>query len=695
MSVGHYLTGLGFLVGTLSGTGIAAWLTVRRRLSHLSGAPLLTAFGLVFILALAAAHIVPGALGLLSRVSVLVCAVLLGLMATRLRPGTPAGRDVPREEHDSPLGLGLAAVAVGLVVAATAAAFGELAHVAPEHVDAQTFSLPEVADWIRSRSLWGVGTYLPLFQVRTYPNNGDLMFLAAMLPWRSDAFIRLVPLPLLGLTGVGVYAIGRELRACRSVAVLVACLLVATRIVAYPAVDQLKPDVFMYATFAGGVLFLLRHVRTGARSDLVLGGVGLGLALGARWYGLSAAFVVVLVWAAGLLLARRGPGAIGRQALLLGASVLAAGGFWLVRNAALTGNPLYPVKLSVFGVTVLDAPRDVITERIGLTLVDRLGQWSAWKDLIVPDYKAALGLPGLLLLVGVGIAVVLAARAAIRSPGRVPWRVVGLVIVTAGLAVSYALTPGSAQGPPRAPLPGLVGGNARWLVPAMVTGAGLTAWSVSALGRVRPLAQALLFAGVLAGLADSFDVSPGKGVMWGLACALVAATAALAVRSAGNARRRAGAFALAALLVVAAVVAGDHLQRRYLRERYVGRTAALSWVLAHAPEGRRIGIAGDWQPGFVPLYGLFGPGFGNSVSYVGPVRQGQISRYHRAEGFQRGLARGGFDLLVVGFEREPDLVAFRARPPYRDPPPARWAREAGWREVVRDSAYVLLARPTR
>ena len=39
--------------------------------------------------------------------------------------------------------------------------------------------------------------FVPRFSIGTYPNNGDVVFLAAVLPWRSDAFVRLVNVPCL------------------------------------------------------------------------------------------------------------------------------------------------------------------------------------------------------------------------------------------------------------------------------------------------------------------------------------------------------------------------------------------------------------------------------------------------------------------------------------------------------------------
>ena len=689
MSVGTYLAGLAFFIATFGSCGVVARLVVTRRLPALHGAPALVAGGLVALAALIAVHLAPGMLGILSRWTVLAAALLALLVASRLR--ARRGRRDPPGARTPRRGLALAGLGCAAVAAYALAATGQLADTAPTHVDAQSFALPGVADWIRTGSIWHVGEFVPLFMIRTYPNNGDVLFLASILPWNSDAFLRLVPLPLLALTGAALYGLGRELRAPPPVAALVAATVVASRIVAYTAVDQLKPDVFMYATFAGGLLFLTRHARTRATSDLVLGGLGLGLAFGSRWYGVSAAVVVLAVWGAGHLLARAPLRSVLRQGAVLGGCVLAGGGFWLIRNLALTGNPLYPVKLELGGVTLLDAPRDIITEELGYTLVDRLGQPGVLGDYIVPDYRAALGLPGLVLalgvLLGLGQALVLVMRR--RTLGEPPARVLALVAIAAGLVLAYAITPGSGQGLAAAPLPGLIGGNARWLVPAMLPAAGVAAWAVGRSGRLGLLWQTLLVAAVLAGLADSFDVSFPH-----LALAAAAVLAACALVWLARARRLEVTAAAAAALVLA--VGGYALQRDYNDARFRRAAPSLDWVLDHAPSGRRIGVAGDWGAGFVPTYGLFGPRLGNDVRYVGRLEHGLLSQFSDREGFVRALERGGYDVLVVGRQHDPDFDSFRRVRPYARPPEARWAESTGrYALVAADDRFVVLARPTR
>src|SRR5215210_1791921 len=94
MPLADYLIGLAFLVGTLGAVGVAAALVARRRLPSLRGAPRALAYLLLASAGVLAVHLLPGALGLLSRESVLAAA-LLACLATLLVPPTASGVPVP------------------------------------------------------------------------------------------------------------------------------------------------------------------------------------------------------------------------------------------------------------------------------------------------------------------------------------------------------------------------------------------------------------------------------------------------------------------------------------------------------------------------------------------------------------------------------------------------------------------------
>lgn len=698
MPLGDYLLGLGYFGVTWGAVAYAALTVERRRwLPRVEPAGRAMALGLVFLAALVGVHLLPGVFGQLNRETVAVTAALLGVAASRLpaagAPGVLSPSPSPKVEGGR-VSTALAGAAILAVCAFALAALAQVRTQSPSHVDAMSFALPGVAEWIRSGSIWDVGSFLPLIQVRTYPNSGDVLSLAAILPWSDDAFLRLTPVLLLAMIGAGVYAIGRELGASWQTAALAAAVALGADAVAVSALYSIKPDAFMLATFVGGMLFLLRNLRTGARSDLVLAGLGLGLAFGSRWYGITSVAAVLATWAAWTLFRRRALRAALGEGALLGAVVLAAGGFWLLRNFVLTGNPVYPVDVHPLGVAVFDAPRDVLTEDFGFSVTDRLGQPGFVRHQLLPALRTAFGLPGIVALGGVFVVAVCALR---RGSGRS--RLPFLLACVAALAIVYGFLPGGAQGIPAAPAPGIVEGNMRWLAPAFVLALCATAWGISHLPRGRVAAEAVVLVAAVYALSRAFEASTAKVVVAATVLILAWACALLLRRRFGRLPRpRSRVLVLVSAALFAAVLAttGYEHQRRYGEVRFADRSAIVDWVTEHASSGHRIGVAGYWSAQvFVPIYALFGPRLGNDVEYVGPVVRHQVRAYDEPGAFRQAVKRGGYDLLAIGLLEEPDFEGLRAQQTVESPPEARWAARAGYVQVARDGAFVLLARAGR
>jgi hypothetical protein len=141
-----------------------------------------------------------------------------------------------------------------------------------------------------------------------------------------------------------------------------------------------------------------------------------------------------------------------------------------------------------------------------------------------------------------------------------------------------------------------------------------------------------------------------------------------------------------AVAVVLAALAAAGLystEERYLDGRYLGATPALDAALASAPPGSEIGVAGAWPVTTIsPVLALMGPRLGNEVEYVGEWRDGWLLPYETPAAFARALARGRYDLLMVGREKP---LAFPQLPE------ERWARRAGYRPIAGDENFTLLA----
>jgi hypothetical protein len=440
----------------------------------------------------------------------------------------------------------------------------------------------------------------------------------------------------------------------------------AVPIVAIASVRNVMPDPVMYATFAAGLTFLLRHVRGGATADLVLAGVGLGLSFGTKWYAVSAVALTVAVWALGRLVARERLARVARDVAVVAGLVALAGGIWLVRNLVESGDPAFPQPIAPLGIRLFGAPPDPIAALAGFRVADYLTDGGVWDHYLLPAYRAFLGAPAALLLAGPLAALAVARR-------RIPPRVAGLVVLAVALVVAYVLTPYSAFGPRGRPL--FTGANARYLVPALIVGAAAGAWALERLGALRPVAELGALAAVVLGLRRGYDVPAGAVV--------AVAAALLAVVALGRTVRAPLALG-GAVALVAVAVAGARVKERFDARGYRGADPTVDWVLQRAPAGTRIGVAGTFDPSAIaPVLPMFGPQLGNDVRYVGPWVRHRLEQYPTAAPFTKALRDGAYQLLLVG----------RGAPPAAVAAPERWAAEAGWVPVARGPAMTLLRSP--
>jgi dolichyl-phosphate-mannose-protein mannosyltransferase len=691
MPLSDYLVGLAFLAGTAGAVGVATQILLRRRYSGVSGTPRVLAWFVVFVSGLIAVHVVPAALTVLSRPAVLAAALLLLAGVLRVPPSGPAaapGAPAPAPPATDGLSWTVAGTALVVLAAYLVTSLNDTATSAINHIDALSFTLPGVVSWIQDGNVWHNNVLIPGFPVGTYPNNGDALFLATMLPFDSDALVRPVTYLLVVVTGLGVYALAHELGAPRSSSVLFAVLPLTIRVLMVPAVENGKPDIFMLACFMPALVFLVRYARTRSGADLVIGGLALGLAFGARWYGVLFGPVVMAVWAVAMRLDRERWGWIARRFVAIGALMLAGGGFWLVRNWVVTGNPLFPVKIEAFGTTVFDAGSDPIRDKYGFSVLHYVGNWHVLSDFVWPDWKKAFGSPG--GLVGLGLfAAMGAALLGRRRAGRFD-RQEATVLILAALALLlvfvYVGIPATAQGYANAPFRGLVGGNSRYAVPAFLIAAALTAWLCGRIGRARIALELVALAAMCEGLGRSFNIPESRALSVGGRVAIAAALAAggwWLITRRTQVPQRMAVTGVALLAALAVVVAGYRDQDSFAGRRYRGIDPVTD-VLNGQPEGTRVGIVGDWIPGFVPILPAYGRRFGSRVHYVGYFDRGQLRKYRTRRAFQAALRDADEDLLLVG----------RGVPPRATVRWERWARQMGYSDYVRSDNFTLLRAPS-
>ena len=686
MSRGEYVTGVVLLGVILAAVGIASELLRRRRLADLRGIDRVLAQALLVTVGLAAVHLVPLALGILGRGSVLVAALVLAAAAALLPARPPATPDPAPEPlvESGRLAWALAVGAAAIAGALLAVGFVHAAGGPTEAPDLVSFDLPIVAQWIQTGSAWQITELFTLQTHGTYPHNAHLVLLAAILPFDNDGLVRFAVYPFLVLAALGVYGLACQLRAPRAAAAAFAAMLAAIPVVA-TTVEFAPLDVIGVAMFATGLSFLARAARTERVSDLVLAGLGLGFAVGAKWYTASAAAAVLVVWAGSGLVARRGWRPVLRDLALVGGVAALAGGFWLVRNLVEAGDPLYPQPVRALGVTIFDAPPDLYRELVGFSLAHYIGDWSVWRHYVLPDFRDTFALGGALAAAGALVALVMALA---RRPGldaRGGWIVPALGACVPVLVGLYLVTPYTGFGFEGAPA--LASANTRYAIPALLVAAALCAWLAGWGGPALVGLCAAALAGAIQGVwVAAGDLHVSRPAVAGVAAAFAALAAFAWIARAGLPRPgRAPALAAAAAAAAAVVVAGYVVERKVNDDRYGGVDPTYDWVRAHAPSGTRIGLTGYFDfSSLAPAWPLTGRRLENRLAYVGRIDGGRVEQYGSRAAWERAVRRGRYDLLLVA----------RARSPFpggADEP--RWAADTpGWSAVAESPSFVLYRR---
>lgn len=646
---------------TVAVAGAAGHVARVRLAPRLQGLEALLAAALLATLALVLEHLVPLALGVLSRGTVLVAAALLAAATTWVWLALPDHDEPPRvrQDRDDVVVGAVAAGAVVLTAGAAVAFLGSRGADALLSADALNFQVPQVVRWMQSGSMWQLDQFYPQYSNATYPQHGNVLFLAVVLPFDSALLVRWVSVPFAALTAAAVFAAAREVGASRAWAVLAGVLPAAMPLFARISLDSAQTDTPMTFAFGVALLFLLRHHRTQARSDLLVAGVAVGFAAATKWYAYSQLPPMIAIWAVASLCAGVTWRRVLRRAALLCIVAFVIASPWLVRNLVEAGNPLFPQAFGPFY-----GPPDPVRAAAGFALLDYVTDGHVWSAYLLPQFREFFAWPGFLMIGAPFVALVLAAR-------RRAW--VAFVLAVAALAglIAYLATPFSAFGPQGAPL--LAFANTRYGLPAILIGAVLVAWIGTHAGRAAPVIAAIGGLAVLEGVHEQYR----PDLRWAtLAGGIVAVATAVAVLP----RLRRSVLVGGALAGV--VLGAAALRTAYDTSAYAAADPVLAALADDARSGRDIALAGIWSPdGISPVLPAYGPRLANRVTYLGEFREHLLQEIDDPRRFARRLR--GYDYLIVGRGITPD-----GRPAREE----AWARSTGFEPVAASDRLALLAR---
>ena len=219
--------------------------------------------------------------------------------------------------------------------------------------DGPIYHLYFAVRWWKAGRMFLVATPFGESAATYFPANGDVWFTWLMVAWGGDRLARIGQAPFLLLAAIAVFRIGRMLGASRNSALLATCWFLTSTPLLIFSYEANVDTIFVAFSMIAVYFFLLDFQEAAGTAALVLGGLASGIALGTKPVGVV--FVpplLALVLGAKAARSRSTRKTLAAFFLILFCLLLTAG-FWFGRNFLLTGNPLYPLHLELFGTSIL------------------------------------------------------------------------------------------------------------------------------------------------------------------------------------------------------------------------------------------------------------------------------------------------------------------------------------------------------
>jgi 4-amino-4-deoxy-L-arabinose transferase-like glycosyltransferase len=284
-----------------------------------------------------------GALRLLAPLATFVVLMVLAPAAWMLARPRPVA-EPPTPEPISRLAISLLATVIAVFLFRLWPGLGKTSFL----YDTLSYHLHVPATWMHDRRITVVPAVFGDPSPAYAPSNVELWFLFLMAPLRSDYLASVGQLPFAALAVAAIATVVRDAGGFR-VAALAAALLFVLIPEVWGQMPTAMTDLAFAACLAASLPFAIRlwTARERRRGDLLAAATAIGLAIGTKYAAAALALPFIGLTAGGWL--RRRPIDLPGSALAF-AVALATGGFWYVRNAAVTGNPLYPVAVPGTGL---------------------------------------------------------------------------------------------------------------------------------------------------------------------------------------------------------------------------------------------------------------------------------------------------------------------------------------------------------
>jgi hypothetical protein len=186
-----------------------------------------------------------------------------------------------------------------------------------------------------------------------FPANGDLWFTWLMASWGGDRLARAGQVPFLALAATAAYGLARRLGAGRNSSLIATCWFVSVVPLLIFSFEGNVDTIFVAGYLMAAYFFVGSFQGRDRAAGLMLGGLSAGMALGTKSVGVVLVPpLLVLVLLVQAFQSRSALRTLTLLVMLLGPPLLNCG-FWYGRNLWLTGNPIYPLNVGIWGTTYL------------------------------------------------------------------------------------------------------------------------------------------------------------------------------------------------------------------------------------------------------------------------------------------------------------------------------------------------------
>ncbi len=230
-----------------------------------------------------------------------------------------------------------------------------------EH-DPLTFQLYFPGQWLAQARLDLIATPFGDNSRAYEPSNASLYCLWLILPIHGDLFAQFGQMPFLILALISLIGISARLGLKSPWHYLPAIFFACTPIV-FSQAGSAENDLALTAAFLAFIYFALGLSDEPDSTEDLLAALALGMLVGTKYLGLTLLVVLIPIILYVLVMLFRKSRIDFSRVMLWLVLIFLVGGLWYLRNLALTGNPLYPLKVMLGGKVLLSGAYSAETMR--------------------------------------------------------------------------------------------------------------------------------------------------------------------------------------------------------------------------------------------------------------------------------------------------------------------------------------------